>query len=219
MSIGPLVRRAFGRYERQISELYRAAFIDLDVLVASIQRSVPTPAEVLEVGCGEGAVTERLALAYPHSTLTGIDICQEPGRLYRGNRARVRFLRTSAEALRSAEKLQYELVVIADVLHHVPFPEWLHFLSSVAPLVADGGTLVLKDWVQKWTPAYAMGYLSDRFITGDRVRYPREGELRELARKVFGSSAIRSEFRIRPWHCNLALLISPQVTLKGRKID
>lgn len=216
MSIGPLVRRAFGRYERQISELYRGAFVNLDALVASIRRGVRTPGTVLEVGCGEGAVTERLALAFPHSALTGIDICRQPGRLYRGNRSRVRFLHTSAAELGAAESMRYELIIVADVLHHVPFPDWSGFLSSITPLMANGGTLVLKDWVQEWTPAYWLGYLSDRFVTGDRVRYPREDELRELARKSFGNEAIRSEFRVSPWHCNLALLISPQTGRAGR---
>lgn len=121
----------------------------------------------------------------------------------------MRFLRTTAEALGTTESARFQLVIIADVLHHVPCHDRLRFLSTVGPLMADGATLVLKDWVREWTPAYALGYLSDRFVTGDRIRHPGEEELRSLARSAFGSSAIRSEFRITPWHCNLALVISP----------
>jgi 2-polyprenyl-3-methyl-5-hydroxy-6-metoxy-1,4-benzoquinol methylase len=208
LGIGALVRRAFGRHERRISEAYRRIFIDLDALVASIRAHAPTPLNVLEIGCGEGAVTERLAAAFPAAVLTGIDICAHPGRLYRGDRSRVRFLHTSAADLGVTEPARYQLVIISDVLHHVPYPDWAHFLTSALDLVSEDGTLILKEWVREWTPMYLLGYLSDRYITGDRIRYPAETELRLLARDSFGRDAIRSEFRIRPWHCNLALVIS-----------
>jgi 2-polyprenyl-3-methyl-5-hydroxy-6-metoxy-1,4-benzoquinol methylase len=207
LGIGSLVRRAFGPYERQVSEIYRRIFVDLDALVGEVLNNVMAPERVLEVGCGDGLVTERLALALPSSVLTGIDICAQPGRLYRGDRSRARFIRTTAEDLGSTEEDRYQLLIVADVLHHVPHRDWRRFLSGVASLMASGGTLVLKDWIQERTPAYLMGYWSDRFVTGDHIRYPREEELRSLVRDVFGSAAIRSEFRVRPWHCNLALVV------------
>jgi 2-polyprenyl-3-methyl-5-hydroxy-6-metoxy-1,4-benzoquinol methylase len=210
LGIGPLVRGAFGRHERRISDAYRRIFVDLDAFVGSIRAHVPAPLHVLEIGCGEGAVTERLALAFPGAALTGIDVCAHPGRLYHGDRSGVRFLRTSAADLGATERARYQLVIISDVLHHVPFPEWGHFLSSALALMADDGTLILKEWVRERTPVYLLGYLSDRFVTGDRIRYAHETELRMLAQDSFGRGAIRSEFRIRPWHCNLALVISPK---------
>ncbi|MGH8318089.1 MAG: class I SAM-dependent methyltransferase [Steroidobacteraceae bacterium] len=206
------MRRAFGRHERRISEAYRRVFVDLDALVTSIRAHVPAPLHVLEIGCGEGAVTERLALAFPGAVLTGIDVCAQPGRLYGGDRSHVRFLRTSAADLGATERARYQLVIISDVLHHVPYPQWGHFLASALALTAADGILVLKEWVRQRTPAYLLGYLSDRFVTGDRIRYPGETELRSLAESSFGRDAIRSEFRVRPWHCNLALVISPQAS-------
>lgn len=210
MGIGPLIRRAFGRHERRISELYRGIFVDLDAFVASIQGNVAMPATVLEIGCGDGMVTERLARAFPDSSLTGIDICAQPGRLFRGDRSRVRFLRISPEELTAAEATRYQLMIISDVLHHVPHQNWRHFLAGAGRLLAQGGTLVLKDWVREPTPVYALGYLSDRLITADRIRYPGETELKCIAERTFGAGALRFEFRVRPWHCNLALGISPQ---------
>lgn len=209
MGIGPLARRALGRHERWISEAYRRLFVDLNALVASVREHVKAPEAILELGCGDGMVTQRLALAFPCARVTGIDVCAQPGRLYRGERSRVRFLRTTAEELAATEDLRYQLVIIADVLHHVPHPEWSRFLSSAAALVSEGGTLILKDWVREWTPAYLIGYLSDRFITGDRIRYPHEHAVRSLVKRTCGETSIRSEFRVSPWHCNLALVISP----------
>jgi 2-polyprenyl-3-methyl-5-hydroxy-6-metoxy-1,4-benzoquinol methylase len=215
LGIGPLVRRAFGRHERLISEAYRRIFVDLDDFIVQVRTHVATPGHVLEIGCGEGAVTERLAVAFPESALTGIDICAEPGRLYRGDRSRARFLRARAIELSGSERAKYQLVIISDVMHHVPRPEWEVLLSSARDLSSAGGTLILKEWVRQWTPAYTLGYLSDRFITGDRIHYPGESELRLLAQNAFGLEAIRSAFRVRPWRCNFALVISPAGSRQG----
>ena len=192
--------------------MYRSVFVHLDAFVGSVHAHVPAATEILEVGCGDGLVTERLALAFPGAALTGIDICPQPGRLYRGDPARVRFLRTRSEALSTAERARFQLIIMADVLHHVPYGNRADLLSSVASLMMAGATLVLKEWVREWTPAYVLGYLSDRFITGDRIQHPDETELRALAQTAFGKDAIRAEFRVRPWHCNLALVISPDAS-------
>lgn len=209
MGIGPLVRRAFGRHERRVSELYRGVFVDLGEFVASIRRHVDPPATILEIGCGEGMVTERLTQTFPDALVTGIDICAQPGRLYRGAPSRARFLRMMTQELRATESARYQLIIIADVLHHVPHPEWSGFLSAARPLIAAGGTIILKDWVRQATPAYLLGYLSDRYITGDRIRYPHESELRTLAQQTYGAESIRAEFRVKPWQCNLALVVAP----------
>ena len=209
LGIGPLVRRSFGRHERFISERYRRIFVDLDDFVSSIRAQIRAPDTILEIGCGDGMVTERIVRNFPGTAVTGIDICSNPGRLYRGERSRVRFVRTTVQDLATAEPARYHLVIIADVLHHVPHTEWVDFLSAAHRLIAADGTLVLKDWVRQPTVAYLLGYLSDRYITGERIRYPYERELRTLAQETFGASSIESEFRVRPWSCNLALVIAP----------
>jgi hypothetical protein len=54
-----------------------------------------------------------------------------------------------------------------------------------------------------------MGYVADRFVTGDDVQYLSEEELRAMAYDVFGTGSIRSQFRVPPWNCNLTLVITP----------
>jgi hypothetical protein len=55
-----------------------------------------------------------------------------------------------------------------------------------------------------------MGYCSDRFITGDDVHFMSEEELRAMAAEAFGRDSVRSDFRVPPWSCNLALVIARQ---------
>ena len=120
MAVGPLIRGIFGPYERQISEAYRAIYIDIDALVEQILKWMPSATRILEVGCGEGAVTQRLRAAYTGADITAIDITPRIGRLYNGSPDGVRFVRCTAQDIAASEPGRFDLAVLGDVLHHVP---------------------------------------------------------------------------------------------------
>ena len=162
MGIGPRVRRLLGRLERPAAELYRSVFVDLDSFVASIRSEVDTPPRILEIGCGEGCIIERLAHTFRDASITGIDISAQPGRLCTVKEPRIRFLETTAAQMAAAEPASYPLVIIGDVLHHVPRTEREGLLKHAAMLLAPGGVLIFKEWVRQRTLAYLMGYCADK---------------------------------------------------------
>ncbi|HVW70381.1 MAG TPA: class I SAM-dependent methyltransferase [Steroidobacteraceae bacterium] len=209
MGIGRRVRRMFGKHERTVSDAWRSAFVDLEEFTSEVKARVKSADSILEIGCGDGAVMERLAAAFPHARLTGIDICASPGRLFRGDSHRVRFLQASAAELLAREPSSYGLVMIADVIHHVPPRDRIPLLQSALGLAARGGTIVFKEWLREPSVICLANFLIERIITGDRVHYLRESELHSLASEVFGPHSIRAQFRIAPWSCNLALVIAP----------
>src|SRR5271156_710820 len=171
MRLGPLVRRMFGPYERQISELYRSMYTNIDALVELIVRWKSMPKRILEVGCGEGAVTQRLNAVYPDVEITAIDVTPRVGRLYRGALARVRFVQCTVEEIALDEPGEYDLVVLSDVLHHVPAESRQSILDAIRTALAPRGTLVFKDWQRNSSPIHWLSYASDRWLTGDRISY------------------------------------------------
>ena len=209
MAIGPFIRRLFGPYERQISEAYRSIYVNIDNLVARMRAWKPSASRILEVGCGEGAVTERLAVAYPDARITAIDITPRVGRLYDGSRDKVRFMQTTVQEIAATDPGQFDFVVLADVLHHVPMELREGLLDAVRKTLAPGGVLVFKDWERNSTPIHWLGYLSDRWLTGDRIVYMRREEMRKRLSTSFGATAIVDEARILPWRNNLAILVRP----------
>lgn len=104
MGIGPWIRRMFGPYERQVSDAYRALFFDIGDFLDRVRAWKPTARRVLEVGCGEGAVTERLNAAYPDAEITAIDITPRIGRLYRGPSRGVRFVHCGVQDIAATEQ-------------------------------------------------------------------------------------------------------------------
>lgn len=207
MPLGSFVRGLFGRHEAAISELYRNLFFDADEFVHTVKRWVPTATNILEVGCGEGTITQRLAKAYSNSSIVGIDITSRLGRLYVGRTDSVRFLETTVQDLAAMHPGYFDLIVLADVLHHVPDAIRQQLLDSIRLLMAPGGNFIFKEWERTRTPIYWLCYLSDRWLTGDRIRYMRRDELRQRISISFGRHAAVSEERIRPWQNNLATLV------------
>lgn len=209
MPIGPSVRRLLGPYEHRITDAYRSMYVDIDAYVDQVRRWAPEANEILEVGCGEGAVTERLARAYPDARITGIDITPRVGRLYRGPTDRVRFLQCTVEDLAAREPGRYDLAMIVDVLHHVPSDLRRPLLEALGEALAPSAMLVVKEWERTGTPIHWMCYASDRWLTGDRIRYMDREEGRTLMRRSFGEGKLIDEARVRPWRNNILTLVRP----------
>jgi SAM-dependent methyltransferase len=206
----------FGPYERQISELYRSIYTNIDALVELIVRWKPIPKRILEVGCGEGAVTQRLNAVYPYAEITAIDVTPRVGRLYRGALTRVRFVKCSVEEIVLGEPGQYDLVVLSDVLHHVPAESRQSILDAIRTALAPHGTLVFKDWQRNCAPIHWLCYASDRWLTGDRISFMTRDEMRERLVRSFGDEALVAEARIGPWWNNLATLVQPRGPAQSR---
>lgn len=176
MSIGKMGRKMLGPLEPLAVDIYRKPFIDLES-VARTLASVCTPSRIVEIGCGEGVLATELNRAWPDAELLGIDITPQPGRLYRGDPAAATFRSCAADDLAATDAAGFDLVLLCDVLHHVPPPMRAGIVAAARTLVADNGVLAIKDWEHRRDLATAAAYASDRFITGDRIRYFAREEL------------------------------------------
>ncbi len=161
------------------------------------------------MGCGEGAVTERLRALYPAADITAIDLTARLGRLYRGPRERVRFIQRPVQDVAAAEPGRYDLVVLCDVLHHVPESAPPVAARRDSTTLAPGGVLVFKDWERTGTPIHWLCYASDRWITGDRIAYMTRDEMRARLSRSFGEAALVAEARTAPRPNNVATLVRP----------
>lgn len=203
MSLGPRVRKLLGPLEPRVAALYRGVFFDVGALARAVAEWA-TPALVLEIGCGDGALTERLAARWPSARITGIDISASPGRLFQGDRTRVEFRRQTAQDCAASEPRTYDLVIVCDVLHHVPAGEHRAFMAAAAEALAPGGRLVVKDWDRRPPLGRALAWISDRLISGSQVRFLDAVSLKALVAGALGSTSVERELRLPPWPNNVA---------------
>jgi 2-polyprenyl-3-methyl-5-hydroxy-6-metoxy-1,4-benzoquinol methylase len=108
-STNPVVRRLMAGFERNVDELFGTA----------------APASVLDVGCGEGVLTEQWACRTPGARILGIDLDDPTLRAHweaRGGHENLEFRAMSVEQLQFADD-EFELVAATEVLEHVADPE------------------------------------------------------------------------------------------------
>ena len=186
MTIGSTVRRMLGpRLERAAADRYRRLFVDLDSLASTIA-GLGNFDSVIEVGCGEGALLSRLMDDLPPGAAgLGIDIAANPGHGYTGRNQNVVFRQTAVADV-VAEGQRFDLVVVSDVLHHIPAVDRVGFLETCRDLLAPDGTIVVKEWVRRRNIAHLAAYGSDRYVSGDKgVQFYTEDELQTVFTDVF----------------------------------
>jgi 2-polyprenyl-3-methyl-5-hydroxy-6-metoxy-1,4-benzoquinol methylase len=103
-SRNPVVRRLMGGFEAALDELLEMA----------------APTSILDVGCGEGVLTERWAQRLEGVRVVGVDLASPTLRSEWGARARpnLRFLNASGETL-PFEPGEFDLVTAVEVVEHV----------------------------------------------------------------------------------------------------
>ena len=66
---------------------------------------------------------------------------------------------------------------------------------------------MLKDSARRATLIHLLSYISDRYITRDRIHYGTSEYFRTLIHGVFGPASIEREFRVPPWRNYIAFLV------------
>jgi 2-polyprenyl-6-hydroxyphenyl methylase/3-demethylubiquinone-9 3-methyltransferase len=209
MKIGPAIRHRLGRFETPAAELYRSVFFDVDAFGDAVRALVPSAGRVLEIGCGDGSVADRITRAYPTAAYVGIDIAPSPGRRFRGDRTRVQFKCISSGDLLAGHPEPFDLVLIVDVLHHVPRQELrTQIIRDAIAMLSAHGTILVKDWARDRSAAYLIGYLADRYVSGDKtVRYMTRQELLELAGEAAPNMVVSEQASIRPHRTNMLVAV------------
>ena len=188
MSIGRLVRKLLGeRYARVAGRAYRALFVDMRKASATIAEWIPPGAHVLDVGGGDGEPLNHLLALREDIRVTTIDVATGVGRWIDGpHLARVERLdATSLEDYLASGRALPDVLLLSDVMHHVPSEARDRFLAVVANLLTRAPQLriIVKD-VEPGHWRATLGYLSDRYVTGDRGVRPigRQELIRAMAR-------------------------------------
>jgi 2-polyprenyl-3-methyl-5-hydroxy-6-metoxy-1,4-benzoquinol methylase len=203
MPIGTAIRHRLGPLEPIVSEGYRGRFINLDDLARTIV-SIANPRRIVEVGCGDGAVAQRLCEAFDQATYLGLDIAPNPGRLFDGDRSRAEFRSELSSELVAGDPEPFDLVMLVDVFHHLTGPQRLPTLRDLDRLCAPGGVIVIKDWARSPTVGHLACYVSDRYVSGDEtVRYASRAELLDAIAEAIPDARLICETRVPPRRNNI----------------
>jgi len=215
VSPGPLLRRLLGdRWFPILGRLYRRVFVDLRKVVEGFPE-VPEGGHILDVGAGDGELMNLLLPLNPGATATLIDVAPQVGGWLRADlRDRVEALPETSVAAYAKRKRPVDLVILSDVVHHVPLPERPGLLADLRELLGGRAAKLVVKEVEPGSWRAQIYYLADRFITGDRnVRFIRRDEVRRLVQGAVPEAACEETDLYRRNPPNYCLIFS----LPGRQ--
>jgi hypothetical protein len=191
MALGPAIRRLVGTQRAQaLGRCYRALFVDLAKEAAAIASVVPRSAHLLDVGGGDGEPLNHLLARRSDIRVTTLDPGPAVG-LWIEPRFDSRVARLPSTTLAdylAARQPDPDAVLIADVVHHIPETARAEFLGCIKVLLERVPQLriIVKD-VEPGSWRALLGYLSDRYVSGDASVSPISRErLAALLQEVLG---------------------------------
>src|SRR3990170_5931519 len=169
VSAGQLLRRLLGdRWFPILGRLYRRVFVDLRKVVEGFPE-VPEGGHILDVGAGDGELMNLLLPLNPGATATLIDVAPAVGGWLRADlRDRVELMpHTSVGAYAKLARRPVDVVILSDVLHHVPLAERPGLLAELRELLAGRAAKLVVKEVEPGSWRARVYYPAGRFINGD----------------------------------------------------
>jgi len=195
MSLGGIARSLLGeRWFPVIGARYRAFFVDLEKVIDSLP-PLPQNAQILDVGGGDGAVLNVILGRYPNARATMIDLSTKLGSSLVPERAqRVTMLPgVTLREYQGMDRPRPDLVVISDVLHHIPPAQRPGFFAELRAVICGNETALFVKDVEPGSWRATAGYLADRYISRDpNVELIGEASLRALLRETFPGATVTS---------------------------
>lgn len=141
----------YSRFANKFSETRSSGQTRLNRIVTYI----PDGAKVLEVGCGNGRLAERLDRAGRRVTFLGVDSARELIEIAAARRANLRHVTAEfrvADVTQPGWNLNlpgapFEVTLALAVLHHIPsFDLRRAVLRDIHAVLRPGGTLIMTNW-------------------------------------------------------------------------
>ena len=139
--------RTYMQEKRTPAEFHR---LQERFLLDVLQRVGAPMRRVMEIGCGFGRITKRLAETWPDADITALDLSPEQlanARRYCGDNPRVRFEQYDFYSSQPLPSGDYDAVVAIEVfLHHPP-----QFVVPLFKRLADAAQHIASlDWSEDW---------------------------------------------------------------------
>ncbi len=109
----------------------------------TIRTYVNNPSSILEIGCGIGAMSDRLSKQWPDAKITGIDISERSieiaTKLFQSDNCKF-FTKLPSE---EDNKKKYDLILLIDVIEHVEKKQRPELLTFIESNLKENGMLLL----------------------------------------------------------------------------
>lgn len=175
---------------------------------SSLKNMQPPPESILDVGCGSGLFTIKLADRYPQTRIVGIDLNSLAIQFAKQQLALQVLLKNISFECRTEEKLHepsksYDVVIATLVCHHLTDEQFIEFISSACRIAKK--KVIINDLQRHPFALFLFKMISPIFFRNRLVQH--DGPLSierafkhlELVQLLEQAGIDRSLYRIK-WH-------------------
>lgn len=133
-----------------------------DAPLVELERLVPKKGIITELGCGDGILSNFLALSSPEREVIGIEIDSE--RLKAADRG-LKNAKYIFGDIRRKEIPASDAIIISHVLHHLSsYEEQEEIIRACRKKLKKNGVLIILEIYVTASPKYALGWFFDHFL-------------------------------------------------------
>jgi ubiquinone/menaquinone biosynthesis C-methylase UbiE len=103
--------------------------------------------EVLDIGCADGTITEKIDSFLPQAKLTGLDLYQKAIEYARKKRPQINFVCANARKM-PFKNNQFDAIICIETLEHVPNNQKV--IKEIQRCLKDSGTLIVAQDTNNW---------------------------------------------------------------------
>jgi 2-polyprenyl-3-methyl-5-hydroxy-6-metoxy-1,4-benzoquinol methylase len=141
--------------------------------IGTIERALPEKGRIYDIGCGAGLLSNAAAIRSRERSVFGIDISAEKISIAErsvGDRKNVAF--RAADAAK-ADLERPDVVVMCDLLHHIPPDAQKTLIGHIRDSLGAGGILIVQDIDRKPFYKYILARATDMILSGGERHYYR----------------------------------------------
>ena len=162
-----------------------------------------SPKVVLDLGCGDGRLTMELQRALKRSKIIGVDYSDKAINLAKDLNPNCYFLKKNI--LRESLTIKSDLVILMEVIEHIPINDLKKFIEKIYSLLKPGGCLILtvphknktleKKHFQHFDSKSIFKYFNKRFLVNKIVFIERISFLSKLISLILNNQYILIRYR------------------------
>lgn len=207
MDAPDLLAEQIAYYRARAPEYERGLYQESGALIREVVEHVPAGTDVVELACGTGVWTERLAERA--RTLTAVDAAPEMIALARARVPTAEFV--SADVLGWRPPRRYDVAFFGFWLSHVPAERFADFWTVVAGCLVEGGQAVFVD-------EHASGAGKERWLSGEVAeRTLSDGSTHRIVKAYLDPAGLTARLAGLGWQADVTELGAKWVLGRARR--